>query len=64
METQETMKDMEKELEESYKMMGDGEHDTDTLLAWQKIMELYEAKAIAPLFTIPVIVTVRSAFAS
>ena len=45
METQETtMKDMEKELEESYKMMGDGEHDTDTLLAWQKIEELYEAK--------------------
>lgn len=40
----ETMKDMEKELEESYKMMGDGEHDTDTLLAWAKIKELYEAK--------------------
>ncbi|MCC8030030.1 MAG: S1 RNA-binding domain-containing protein, partial [Lachnospiraceae bacterium] len=40
----ESMKDMEKELEASYKMMGDGVHDTDTLLAWSKIMELYEAK--------------------
>lgn len=40
-----TMQDMEKELEESYKMMGDGEHDTDTLLAWKKIQELYETKA-------------------
>ena len=40
----ESMKDLEKELEESYKMMGDGENDTDTLLAWQKIMDLYEAK--------------------
>ncbi len=25
-------------------MMGDGEHDTDTLLAWSKIRELYESK--------------------
>ncbi len=41
----ESMKDMEQELEASYKMMGDGEHDTDTLLAWSKIMELYETKA-------------------
>lgn len=40
----ETMKDMEKELEQSYKMMGDGEHDTDTLLAWAKINEMYENK--------------------
>ncbi|MCD8132724.1 MAG: S1 RNA-binding domain-containing protein [Clostridiales bacterium] len=40
----ESMKDMEKELEASYKMMGDGVHDTDTLLAWSKIMELYEAQ--------------------
>lgn len=39
-----TMKDMEQELEASYQYMGDGEHDTDTLLAWNKIMELYEAK--------------------
>ena len=27
----ESMKDFEKELEESYKVMGDGEKDTDTL---------------------------------
>lgn len=40
----ETMQDFEKELEESYKVMGDGEKDTDTLLAWEKIKELYEAK--------------------
>lgn len=40
----ETMKDFEKELEESYKVMGDGEKDTDTLLAWGKIREMYEAK--------------------
>ncbi len=39
-----TMEDMGKALEESYKMMGDGEHDTDTLLAWAKIKELYETK--------------------
>ena len=38
----ESMKDFEKELEESYKVMGDGEKDTDTLLAWEKIKELYE----------------------
>jgi small subunit ribosomal protein S1 len=42
----ETMKDFEKELEESYKVMGDGEKDTDTLLAWEKIKELYEAQEI------------------
>ncbi|MCC8150945.1 MAG: S1 RNA-binding domain-containing protein [Lachnospiraceae bacterium] len=40
----ETMEDMGKALEESYKMMGDGEHDTDALLAWAKIKELYETK--------------------
>lgn len=40
----ETMKDMGQELEESYKVMGDGEHDTDTLIAWQHIKELYESK--------------------
>lgn len=42
----ETMKDFEKELEESYKVMGDGEKDTDTLLAWEKIKELYERQEI------------------
>lgn len=41
-----TMKDMEQELEASYQYMGDGEHDTDTILAWNKIMELYEAKEV------------------
>lgn len=41
---EETMKDFEKELEESYKVMGDGEKDTDTLLAWEKIKELYESQ--------------------
>ena len=40
----ETMKDFEKELEESYKVMGDGEKDTDTLLAWQKIKALCETQ--------------------
>ncbi|MCD8217338.1 MAG: S1 RNA-binding domain-containing protein [Clostridiales bacterium] len=40
----ETMEDMGKALEDSYKMMGDGEHDTDALLAWAKIKELYETK--------------------
>ena len=43
---EETMKDFEKELEESYKVMGDGEKDTDTLLAWEKIKELYENQEI------------------
>mgnify|MGYP004443728085 FL=1 len=32
----ESMKDMAAELEASYEMMGDGVHDTDTLLAWKK----------------------------
>ncbi|MCD8324557.1 MAG: S1 RNA-binding domain-containing protein [Clostridiales bacterium] len=35
---------MGKALEDSYKMMGDGEHDTDTLLAWAKIKEFYESQ--------------------
>lgn len=39
---EETMQDYQKELEESYKVMGDGEYDTDTLLAWQKISEYME----------------------
>ena len=37
-ENTETMQDYAKELEESYKVMGDGEYDTDTLLAWQKML--------------------------
>lgn len=45
-ENTETMQDYAKELEESYKVMGDGEYDTDTLLAWQKIQEYLENKEI------------------
>lgn len=45
-EPTETMEDFAKELEESYKVMGDGEYDTDTLLAWQKIQEYLESKEI------------------
>ena len=37
---EESMKDYEKMLEESYSLMGDGVHDTDTLLAWKKAEEL------------------------
>ena len=39
----ESMKDFEAELEASYKMMGDGVHDTDTLLAWEKAKGLLES---------------------
>lgn len=46
MKNEETMQDYQKELEESYKVMGDVEYDTDTLLAWQKISEYMETKAI------------------
>ena len=42
----ESMDDLAKELEESYKVMGDGEYDTDTLLAWQKIKEYLDTKEI------------------
>ncbi len=38
----ESMEDMGEALEKSYKNMGDGVHDTDTLLAWTKVAELYE----------------------
>ena len=40
----ETMKDYEKMLEESYSLMGDGVHDTDTLLAWRRAEELKESQ--------------------
>jgi len=36
----ESMKDYEEMLEKSYSMMGDGVHDTDALLAWEKAKEL------------------------
>ncbi len=38
----ESMDDMGEALEKSYKNMGDGVHDTDTLIAWTKVAELYE----------------------
>ena len=41
---EETMKDYEEMLEESYSLMGDGVHDTDSLLAWKKAKELKESK--------------------
>ncbi len=41
---EETMKDFEKMLEESYSLMGDGVHDTDTLLAWRKAEELQDSQ--------------------
>ena len=41
---EESMKDYEKMLEESYSLMGDGVHDTDTLLAWRKAEELKESQ--------------------
>ena len=40
----ETMKDYEELLEKSYSFMGDGIHDTDTLLAWKKAEELKESR--------------------
>lgn len=42
----ESMKDYEEMLEESYSLMGDGVHDTDSLLAWKKAKELKESKEI------------------
>ena len=41
---EESMKDYEKLLEESYSLMGDGVHDTDTLLAWRRAEELKESQ--------------------
>ena len=42
---EETMKDYEEMLEKSYSLMGDGVHDTDSLLAWKKAEELKTTKA-------------------
>ena len=41
---EETMKDYEEMLEESYSLMGDGVHDTDSLLAWRKAADLKESQ--------------------
>ncbi len=38
------MKDYEEMLEQSYSLMGDGVHDTDTLLAWRRAEELKESQ--------------------
>ena len=38
------MKDYEEMLEESYSLMGDGVHDTDSLLAWKKAKELKDSQ--------------------
>ena len=40
----ESMQDFEEMLEESYSLMGDGVHDTDTLLAWRRAEELKESQ--------------------
>ena len=44
MNMEETMKDYEDMLEESYSLMGDGVHDTDALLAWRHAKELKESQ--------------------
>ena len=41
---EETMKDYAEMLEESYSLMGDGVHDTDSLLAWKKAKELKDSR--------------------
>ena len=41
---EESMKDLGTMLEESYSLMGDGVHDTDTLLAWRRAEELMESQ--------------------
>ena len=43
---EESMKDYEEMLEESYSLMGDGVHDTDSLLAWKRAKALQESKEI------------------
>lgn len=40
----ESMKDYSNELEQSYSYMGDGVHNTDELLVWQKASELLDSK--------------------
>lgn len=44
----EKMEDLGQALEESYAYMGNGEYDTDTLLAWEKIYKYKEAGEILP----------------
>ena len=42
----ESMADLGEALEKSYKHMGNGEFDTDTLIAWEKIGEYKESREI------------------
>ena len=44
----ENMEDLGQALEESYAYMGNGEYDTDTLLAWEKINKYKETGEILP----------------
>ena len=53
---EETMKDYEEMLEESYSLMGDGVHDTDSLLAWRKAKELKDSQEN---ITVPIIGIVK-----
>lgn len=47
-ENVERMEDMGQALEESYSYMGNGEYDTDTLIAWEKIGKYKELGEILP----------------
>lgn len=44
----EDMKDLGQALEDSYAYMGNGEYDTDTLIAWEKIYKYKETGEILP----------------
>ena len=46
--TAENMEDLGQALEDSYAYMGNGEYDTDTLLAWEKINKYKESGEILP----------------
>ena len=46
--TEENMENLGQALEQSYAYMGNGEYDTDTLLAWEKIYKYKESGEILP----------------
>lgn len=46
--TEENMENLGQALERSYAYMGNGEYDTDTLLAWEKIYKYKESGEILP----------------
>ena len=46
--TEESMENLGQALEQSYAYMGNGEYDTDTLLAWEKIYKYKESGEILP----------------